>query len=147
VNVLYVWLHDAQYDLDVISFDRDLVNSMFTRAERKAELKSSLDAQVADERRRKQQGSVLLFCPPDQRGGVCSCEGFCFVAELEEALAPPDLTSGSILPTLDLRKFSKHADADLRTVSAVRAQLVASSMRVDAVVVFDGDHSASRGRV
>jgi hypothetical protein len=62
VNVLYVWLHDAQYDLDVISFDRDLVNSMFTRAERKAELKSSLDAQVADERRRKQQGSVLLFC-------------------------------------------------------------------------------------
>lgn len=57
-----------QYDMDVISFDRDLVNSVYTRAEKKIELKTSLDAQVADERRRKQQGGVGTSNP-----AACGC--------------------------------------------------------------------------
>lgn len=44
---------------------------------------------------------------------IHGCAFVCVAGE-EEELKPVDLSSGSILPTLDMKKFSRYADMEIR---------------------------------
>lgn len=62
-----------QYDLEVVNFDKEIINEIVQEQVDKLMLKQGLDVQVSELREKRRQGVALfppLLCPPSRLGHI-----------------------------------------------------------------------------